>query len=77
MPLLILARFIDLVGIGRNGIEWRSRRLCVDELEVHSANGSGIHCTGENFDDEREIVVDPTTGRHKGGSTLPAGWPDD
>ncbi len=76
-PLLLLTRFIDLVAIGADGIQWRTRRLCVDDLCIRSATSAAIVCTGDNLGGDAEIRVDPATGLQIGGSTLPSGWPDD
>lgn len=75
-PLIVVASFSDLTGLGRDGIAWRSRRLCVGDLVIHSASREAIVCEGDNIGGDATIIVDPHTGRYLSGSALPRGWPD-
>ena len=76
-PLLLLARMTDLVAVGAAGIEWRTRRLCLDGLAVVSATHEAIRCTGEFLGEMRDPAVDPATGERAEGPPLPVGWPDE
>ena len=76
-PLLILARFIDLVALGATGVAWSTPRLCVDELEVRQAGRGGIVCSCDNLGGTPTITIDPATGVQVDGTRLDSFWPPD
>lgn len=68
-PLLLFARFIDIVAVGPTGIAWRTPRLCVDGLDVREVSANGVVCFCDNL---ATITLDPATGAQVEGAPL---WP--
>jgi hypothetical protein len=58
-PLLLLVSFTKIVAIGQNGVAWTTARLCLDGLEVLTADRHAIVCAGYGPDD-MTVRVDPT-----------------
>lgn len=74
--LLLLARFIDIVALGIEAVEWKTGRLSMDDLRIVSSSSTSIICSGENFGGSPTIALDPLTGLQVEGSTLrDLGWP--
>ena len=65
--LLIFADFIGLVAYGRNGLTWRSPRLCWDELKIVKVTNTTIEGTGYDptnaVSNESHFAVEIETGR--------------
>lgn len=69
--LLVFSDLTGLAAYGRNGVAWRSKRLCWDELKILKVTENTIEGTGydptNSLSHESRFVVDITTGR----SSLP------
>ena len=75
-PLLLFARFSNVVALGSQGVAWKSDRLFVDDIAISHASASAIVCIGENFGGSPSISLDPATGAQIAGTTLgDLGWP--
>jgi hypothetical protein len=63
--LLILADFIRLAALDRNGLAWRSPRVCWDGLKIVTITGETIEGTGYDPTNSHEsrFLVDLKTGR--------------
>jgi hypothetical protein len=75
-PLLLFARFSDVVALGSQGVAWKSEHVVVDEIAISHASASAIVCTGENFGGSPTIWLDPASGEQIAGTTMKdLGWP--
>jgi hypothetical protein len=65
--LLLFADFTGLAAYGRNGLAWRSPRLCWDELQILNVTPNTIEGTGydptNSVSNESRFAVDIATGR--------------
>jgi hypothetical protein len=65
--LLVLSGYTELVAYGKNGLAWRSPRLCWDELKIVNVTHSTIEGTGydptNSHNSESRFAVDIGTGR--------------
>ncbi len=64
---LLVVGIVDIVGVGPQGVDWRTARLCLDGLRVIDTAGDCIRCTGEFFGDVHDLAVDATTGQRTEG----------
>lgn len=67
LPLLLVTDEVSIVAVGQRGVEWRSPRLCLDDLRVHGATGDDLRCTGFMGGGEETFAVDARTGRRVDG----------
>jgi hypothetical protein len=65
--LLVFADFTCLAAYGRNGLSWRSPRLCWDELKIAKVTYNTIEGTGydptNSVSNESRFAVEIATGR--------------
>ena len=65
--LLVFADFTSLAAYGKNGLIWRSPRLCWDELKILNMTHDTIKGTGydptHSISNESRFAVDIVTGR--------------
>ena len=65
--LLVVADFTSLAAYGRNGLSWRSPRLCWDELKIVKVTRNTIEGTGydptNSISNESRFAVEIGTGR--------------
>ena len=65
--LLVFADFTSLAAYGKNGLIWRSPRLCWDELKILNVTHDTIEGTGydptDSISNESRFAVDIVTGR--------------
>jgi hypothetical protein len=65
--LLVLTDFTGLAAYGRNGLLWRSPRLCWDELKIVKVTHNTIEGTGydptNSISNESRFAVEIRTGR--------------
>jgi len=65
--LIVFADFTSLAAYGRNGLAWRSPRLCWDELKILRVTQNTIEGTGydptNSVSSESRFAVDILTGR--------------
>ena len=65
--LIIFSDFTGLAAYGRNGLSWRSPRLCWDELRIVKVTGNTIEGTGydptNSVSNESRFAVEIGTGR--------------
>ncbi len=75
-PLLLFARFSDVVALGVDGVAWRSEHVFVDDISITRASAAAIVCAGENFGGSPTVSLDPATGEQVSGTTMQdLGWP--
>lgn len=72
---VLLVSDLDITALGASGVEWRTNRLCVDDLAISRIENGVIHCTGW-FGESAEyghdsILLSAATGEHVGGRQLP------
>lgn len=72
---VLLASDLDITAVGRSGVDWRTGRLCLDELAIRGVENGVIQCTGW-FGESPEyghdpILISAATGEHVGGRHLP------
>lgn len=72
-PLLVLASWTHLTGIGTSGVCWRSTRLAIDDLAILGVSDRGIECECDSpgVGGVRRLTVDPTNGAQIDGPRLP------
>jgi hypothetical protein len=73
--LIVLASFANLAAIAPHGQAWASERLCLDNLEIVSANAEGIDCTGDFIDGTESFTVDAHRGTLIAGRRFLDTWP--
>jgi hypothetical protein len=65
--LLVFSSYTELAAYGRNGLAWRSPRLCWDELKILNVTHNTIEGTGydptNSISNESRFAVDIGTGR--------------
>jgi len=61
--MLVLVRFDSAIGLGRNGVAWRSKRLCDDELSLTRVTGSVVGGRGFLHGKYIECRLDSATGK--------------
>lgn len=68
----LLVSWTDVTALGTDGVLWRTRRLCLDDLEVEHVGQGLVHLRG-TFEDisDGTMVVDLGTGEQVGGRVLP------
>jgi hypothetical protein len=70
--LLIRVTFPELMALGTKGIAWRTDRIALDGLRVHSVLGDELRCTADNPEGGRDpLVMDATSGRQTSGRRWP------
>lgn len=72
---VLVVRFFDLIRVGKHGIAWRSRRLCLDDLRIDEVTSDRVVCSGE-FIPRDTIVVDLDTGQRLSGPDFADAWPE-
>jgi hypothetical protein len=75
--LLLFVPFIDMVAVGPSGFEWRTPRLCVDDLHVREVSPAAIICSCDNLGGTPTITLDPGSGAQLEGTRLDSFWPPD
>lgn len=69
--MLVLWDWTVMVGIARDAIAWRTKGLCLDNLELRSASAAGIACSGQippDYGVMRDFTLDPLSGLIVDGS---------
>ena len=65
--LLVFSDFTGLAAYGRNGLVWRSPRVCWDDLKITKVTSETVEGTGydptNSFKQEMRFSVDVKTGR--------------
>lgn len=56
--LLVLWNFTSIMAWGRQGLAWKSKDLCSDELEVGEVIGKSIKCSGWNASKRSKIAFE-------------------
>ena len=72
--VLVLATPWRVVGVGANGVAWRTGRLAIDGLQLNDAahEGSLTGVADPGGVEPRPFEIDLTTGRHTGGFAFPS-----
>lgn len=67
--LLLLAGFHQVVAVGKDGVQWKTRRLSWEGVTLGEVRNGVLHGTGWNMMDDREVAfaVDLRTGENTGG----------
>lgn len=69
--LLVLATSRRVVGVGADGVVWRTPRLAVDGISVGQPAGSELSGVADPRDEHQEFVIDLRSGKHRGGLPFP------
>lgn len=69
--VLLLATPWRVIGIGPDGVAWRTGRLAIDGLRLDEADESRLIGVADPESAEtREFVIDLRSGAHEGGAVL-------
>ena len=70
-PVLVLANFTHLVGIGKVGVVWETERVSYDGIKLTEATRKQVRGLAWSAPRQRwvEFTVDTLTGRHRGGAS--------
>lgn len=69
--VLLLATPWHVIGIGRGGVMWQTKRLAIDGLRLDEADESRLLGVADPESAEpREFVIDLRTGTHEGGALV-------
>ena len=73
LKLIVFADFTNLTAYGPDGFVWRTRRIASDGLKLLRWSEDGITGLAWSAPDDADIAftVDPLTGEHTGGASLP------
>lgn len=69
--LLVLATSRRVVGVGADGVVWRTPRLAIDGIGLEQPSGGGLPGVADQRGEDQEFVIDLRSGQHRGGSPFP------